>query len=142
LRETHEELGISPNQVEILGQIGPVEVNLRGDMAVTPFVGFVHLSEAPSEFRLDEPLPSIDLPLLCSKVAQPEVESVFHVPLRALTDPLRVRSSSLFRGREPYFTVDVTDLVQESNGIGIEIWGLTGWYLTLLMRILKLHPQL
>lgn len=38
LRETHEELGIPPSCIEILGQIGPPEVNLRGDMNVWPYV--------------------------------------------------------------------------------------------------------
>ena len=38
LRETHEELGIDPAQIEVLGEIGPPEANLRGDMTVWPFV--------------------------------------------------------------------------------------------------------
>jgi 8-oxo-dGTP pyrophosphatase MutT (NUDIX family) len=38
LRETQEELGIDPAQIEVLGQIGPPEINLRGDMTVWPFV--------------------------------------------------------------------------------------------------------
>ena len=38
LRETHEELGIDPSHVEILGEIGPPEINLRGDMRVYPIV--------------------------------------------------------------------------------------------------------
>jgi 8-oxo-dGTP pyrophosphatase MutT (NUDIX family) len=38
LRETQEELGIDPAQVEVLGDIGPPEINLRGDMTVWPFV--------------------------------------------------------------------------------------------------------
>ena len=38
LRETQEELGIDPAQIEVLGEIGPPEINLRGDMTVWPFV--------------------------------------------------------------------------------------------------------
>ena len=38
LRETQEELGINPDQIEVLGEIGPPETNLRGDMTVWPFV--------------------------------------------------------------------------------------------------------
>jgi hypothetical protein len=37
LRET-QELGIDPAQIEVLGEIGPLEINLRGDMTVWPFV--------------------------------------------------------------------------------------------------------
>lgn len=38
LRETHEELGIQPERVEVLGEFGPPELTLRGDMRVWPFV--------------------------------------------------------------------------------------------------------
>ena len=38
LRETQEELGIDPAQIEVLGEIGPPETSLRGDMTVWPFV--------------------------------------------------------------------------------------------------------
>jgi len=38
LRETEEELGIRPEEVQVLGEIGPPEVNLRGDMRVWPYI--------------------------------------------------------------------------------------------------------
>ena len=38
LRETQEELGIDPARIEVLGEIGPPEINLGGDMTVWPFV--------------------------------------------------------------------------------------------------------
>jgi nudix motif 8 len=38
LRETQEELGIDPAQIEVLGEIGPPETTLLGDMTVWPFV--------------------------------------------------------------------------------------------------------
>ena len=38
LRETHEELGIDPKRVEILGEIGPPEFSLGAAMKVWPFV--------------------------------------------------------------------------------------------------------
>jgi 8-oxo-dGTP pyrophosphatase MutT (NUDIX family) len=37
LRETREEVGILPNQVEILGQVGPSELSLSG-LRVWPYV--------------------------------------------------------------------------------------------------------
>ncbi len=37
LRETHEELGIDPKCVEILGEIGPPEFSLGAAMKVWPF---------------------------------------------------------------------------------------------------------
>ena len=37
LRETYEELGISPSQVEVLGEIGPAELSLKS-LRVWPYV--------------------------------------------------------------------------------------------------------
>jgi 8-oxo-dGTP pyrophosphatase MutT (NUDIX family) len=37
LRETHEEVGIVPDQVEILGQVGPSQLSLGG-LRVWPYV--------------------------------------------------------------------------------------------------------
>jgi 8-oxo-dGTP pyrophosphatase MutT (NUDIX family) len=53
LRETQEELGIDPTQIEVLGEIGPPETNLRGDMTVWPFV-----ASPPTELKM----------ILCSNV--------------------------------------------------------------------------
>jgi len=38
LRETEEELGIRPEEIQVLGEIGPPQVNLRGDMRVWPYI--------------------------------------------------------------------------------------------------------
>lgn len=38
MRETEEELGIRPEEIQILGEIGPPQVNLRGDMRVWPYI--------------------------------------------------------------------------------------------------------
>lgn len=56
LRETQEELGIDTGRIEVLGEIGPSELNMRGDMRVWPFVvsvfrqlNCVRIYEAESE---------------------------------------------------------------------------------------------
>lgn len=81
-----------------------------------------------------------------------EVAAVIHLPLSALISPSRVRDSH-YRRQEPYWVVDVTDMVQAEsvttndikNELGpsgderIEVWGLTGWYLSLLMKILQVY---
>lgn len=178
LRETHEELGIQPERVEVLGEFGPPELTLRGDMRVWPFVvsgtslvahlyrvnlmkeqGFVRPSSRKMIIFEDDPLPSIDLASLQSEVSQSEVAAAFHIPLSALTAPSRMRSH-LFRDERPYTVLDVTDLVlagtgdkvsitAASNEKGdfpgkkegrIEVWGLTGWYLSLLMKTLQIYP--
>ncbi|KAF8159620.1 NUDIX hydrolase domain-like protein [Crassisporium funariophilum] len=160
LRETHEELGIDPDCVDVLGEIGPPEINLRGDMRVWPYIGFVHSS--PNDKRVvrgDEPYPSLDMDELRQGISPAEVATVIHLPLKDLISPTRVRTSR-FRGQEPYYVIDVTDLVQsviaadaitskkaeevqDEVGPGvdgrIEVWGLTGWYLSLLMRVLQVY---
>ncbi|KAF5373343.1 hypothetical protein D9615_007461 [Tricholomella constricta] len=169
LRETHEELGVAPDRVDVLGEIGPPEVNLRGDMRVWPFVGFIQLeSEVAAGRNMSENdgLPSIDLLSLHSEVSPNEVAVAFHLPLATLADPARWRQS-LFRESRPYTVLDVTDVVETAGGrrlgitalsseegvddghvdseVGsgrksrIEVWGLTGWYLSLLMKTLQVY---
>ena len=113
--------------------------------------GFVHASEESKKTKEDEPFPSIDMNLI--EGSPDEVAAVFHVPIAALLAPSRLRSS-LFRGGRPYWSIDVTDIVSshveavvpdpeeemivDEVGPGtsgkIEVWGLTGWYISLLMK--------
>lgn len=95
--------------------------------------------------------------ILHKQLSPSEVDAVIHLPLSALISPTRIRNSH-FRGQEPYWVVDVTDMVQSiitvetvttrttenikiRRGVGgrTEVWGLTGWYLSLLMRMLKVY---
>jgi len=151
LRETNEEVGLVAEQIEILGEVGPPELSLGG-MRVWPYVGFIH-SEGSSSSQatdLDTPLPS--LPLSALKPSQPEVAQVFSLPLADLIQPARL-SLHMFRGSRPYWAVDVTDIVKGVGGVDwtgatpidevgggregrLEVWGLTGWYVSLLMRAL------
>lgn len=110
----------------------------------------------------DTPLPS--LPLASLALSPREVAHAFHLPLSALVSPPRLHSY-LFRGARPYYAVSVADIVtgpgavhtggdvdvrwvddpQQRDEIGggregrLEVWGLTGWYLCSLMRILRLY---
>ena len=72
LRETREEIGISPVDVEILGELDDEETAVSGFL-VTPFVGVV---ASPSRLRL----------------SPQEVRAVLHVPLAVLLDPRNVRT--------------------------------------------------
>ncbi|GLB41724.1 putative NUDIX domain containing protein [Lyophyllum shimeji] len=165
LRETREELGIPPDCVDVLGAIGPPESNMRGDLHVWPFVGFVEPEPvAERNASEDDALPSIDLLSLNGQVSPREVAIAFHLPLTALADPSRWRQA-LFRGSRPYTVIDVSDIVELAGGrklgitplsneegvddqpdeVGpgregrIEVWGLTGWYLSLLMKTLRVY---
>lgn len=88
----------------------------------------------------------------------------FHLPISALISPPRLHSY-LFRGARPYLAVSVADLVagpgavhsgaesaphwfddpQRRDEIGggregrLEVWGLTGWYLSEVMCRLGLY---
>jgi nudix motif 8 len=117
--------------------------------------GFVYPSGSTShgvDIRsLDDPLPSLSLSSLT--VSEPEVATVFHLPLSAFTASARLRPD-MFRVTNPYWAVDVSDIVEHSEwrndpsgppelGGGregrLEVWGLTGWYMSLLMKILRVY---
>ena len=121
--------------------------------------GFVHSASVENRALKsdDEPLPSLDIDILRKQLSPSEVAAVIHLPLSALISPNRIRNS-LFRRQEPYWVVDITDMVQPtimaetvttraeeeikdelSDGRRIEVWGLTGWYLSLLLRILQVY---
>jgi len=166
LRETHEEVGILPGQIEVMGQLGPAELSLRG-LRVWPYVGFVyppgdapsdtcpkptikynHQSQDAFDDDIDTPLPSISLASLM--ISQPEVATIFHLPLTALTSRSRLKPHE-FRGGRPYWAIDVSDLVlpggpwessdvhaqSRFGGKRLHVFGLTGWYLSVFMKVLK-----
>ncbi|KAG8918617.1 hypothetical protein FRC01_001757, partial [Tulasnella sp. 417] len=155
LRETQEETGINPEQVEVLGRIGPSVLSVSG-LRVYPYVGFIHpltLSERQPVASPTDPLPNISLKSLI--LSPTEVVHAFHKPFAALVD-LDIIRPHAFRGFTPYYAVDVTD---EATAAGIddpapteadeeggsprigrlEIWGLSGWYLNLFMRTMELY---
>ncbi|RPD76471.1 hypothetical protein L226DRAFT_533580 [Lentinus tigrinus ALCF2SS1-7] len=174
LRETEEEVGIHPNQVEILGRFGPPEHSLGG-MRVWPYVGFIHPSNTDNDQHpsgthpdpgADDDMPLPSLPLASLTLSQREVAHAFHLPLSAVMSPPRMHSY-LFRGQRPYYAISVADIVagigavhadgpegaevrwindsKQRDEIGggregrLEVWGLTGWYLSVLMRILRVY---
>ncbi|KAF5316525.1 hypothetical protein D9619_006381 [Psilocybe cf. subviscida] len=160
LRETYEELGIESDRIEILGEVGPPQINLRGDMTVWPYVGFVHATKKDA-IRLsdDEPFPSLDIEDIRRRISLAEVAAALHLPLKHFASPSRVRTS-FYRNQEPYYPIDVTDIArsalkeegvittktgetEDEVGPGVdgrvEVWGLTGWYVTLLMKALHVY---
>lgn len=99
LRESHEEVGLLPSRVEVVGQLSPVAS--RFGMKVTPFVGLV-----PSDVEL---------------IAEPgEIAQIFRVPLAffldtqpQLTEPVEFLGR---RYRIPTYYYE-----------GKKIWGLTAF---------------
>jgi hypothetical protein len=101
------------------------------------------------------PLPDFDLSAL--SINSEEVALAFYLTLEELVEENRLHEHQ-FRGRPPYWCVDVSDRVSEEywttprilpsdmtlgdvgvdRGKRLEIWGLTGWYLNLFMRSIGL----
>jgi 8-oxo-dGTP pyrophosphatase MutT (NUDIX family) len=109
LRESYEEIGLEPAQVDVLGQLDDVPTVVSG-FVITPVVG------------------AVDVDLATLRPAPLEVKDVFVVPLRRLLEPAvhrvedRVADGVTFPVH--YFTVD-QDV----------IWGATGRIVEQLLRI-------
>ncbi|KAH8093306.1 NUDIX hydrolase domain-like protein [Cristinia sonorae] len=156
LRETHEEVGIHPDQVEILGRFGPPQLSLGG-MRVWPYVGFIHPQpqrRRVTEVNTDDHTPLPSLPMSSLALSQREVAFAFHLPLSAVVSPPRLHAYQ-FRGTEPYWAIDVSDIIASAEtsdkdplkrdevGGGregrLEAWGLTGWYLNCFFRTIGVY---
>jgi 8-oxo-dGTP pyrophosphatase MutT (NUDIX family) len=107
LREAHEEIGLDPAAVTLLGALAPTPTFVS-DIAIYPIVGLI---ERPAAWA-----PAAD-----------EVEAVLEAPLRALASTHRVETFERPGGRvtTDAYTID-----------GERIWGATGRILTdLLVRL-------
>lgn len=97
LREAHEELGLDPAGVEVLGTLAPYRTVT--DYIVTPVVGMI------------EPGPILS-------PHEPEVADWFEAPLDHVLDPANhLRRTALFRGRDRHY--------YEIGWNGHRIWGAT-----------------
>lgn len=97
LRETHEEIGLPPDQVHLIAPLS--QVISRYGIVVTPYVGVV-----PADHPLT-PNPH-------------EIESIFHVPVDFLLEDRREHTDVL-----PF--LDNTYYVPSYRWQGYRIWGLT-----------------
>ena len=106
LRETHEEIGLEPERVELIGRLS--EYRTRTGYRITPVVGVL---APPFELHPDAH----------------EVEEVFEVPLAFLLDPRNhQRHSRLFQGEtRSFFVIPYRDYY---------IWGATAGMLVNLHR--------
>lgn len=110
LRETREEIGITQEQVAVIGYLQPMPT-ITG-YAVTPVVGLV---EASAELRLDTT----------------EVASTFEVPLEFLLDPgnRRIRERDFHGRRVPMI---------EFHYAGQRIWGATALIILRFLKIIEI----
>ena len=108
LREAHEEVGVEPDQVRLLGELS--QIFSLHKLAVTPFVGVV---SPEMELR---PNPG-------------EIASIFKTPLSFLLDldNARIDKFAMVDGR--------TRFVPSWQYQQYEIWGLTAWALAELLNV-------
>ncbi len=108
LRETHEEVGIAPDEVSVIGYLDPMPT-VTG-YAVTPVVG---LLAEPDGIVVDKS----------------EVEYTFEVPLQFLLDP----RNELAAEREFYGQkMPIVEFVYDDQ----RIWGATAFMLVMMRKIL------
>lgn len=113
LREAEEEIGLAPDQVDVIGAIEPYET--RTGFHVTPFVGLADPSFHPI-------------------TDDQEVAEVFEAPLDFLMDPRnRQRRSYTLQGRRRYFYA--------YDWGGRAIWGATAGMLSCLAERVALARE-
>ncbi|KAF9436680.1 nudix (nucleoside diphosphate linked moiety X)-type motif 8 [Entomortierella beljakovae] len=119
LRETEEEIFISPSDVEILGEYTPIP-NKDCTMRVHPYIGFIRTPiNDVSEIRFNSD----------------EVSKVFAVPIDDLLDPQK--RQDLVRFRDSKYMYPVCHVEEEE----CTIWGLTAFIMDgVLRRIMKEGP--
>lgn len=111
LRECHEEIGVSPSQVEVIGPLSQV-VSLHG-IRVSPFVGLVE-------------------PTVTLKPNLDELDSIFKVPVSFFLneEPAR-RDRMTYKG----LALSVPSYDYQYEGEVYQIWGLSAIVLVELMNI-------
>ena len=97
LRESEEEIGLAPHQVEIIGRLG--EMALPSGFRVTPIVGIIDSG--------------LDL-----KPCPHEVADIFHAPLNLVLDPSAYRHTEVMFNAKPR---KILELIYEDY----RIWGAT-----------------
>ena len=107
LRETHEEIGLHPKKIEILGRLDQI-ISLNNYL-VTPFVGLI-----PTQFK---PNPNLD-----------EIEKVFKVPLSFFMNEDK-------HWAEEYVTSSAKVIIHHFNFDSYDIWGLTAKLILRLLEV-------
>lgn len=119
LREMEEEVSISSNDIEILGEYTPMP-NKDCTMRVQPYIGFIRT-------------PIDDISSI--RFNPDEVQKVFTIPLEHLLDP--EKRKTLVRFRDSKYMYPVWHVEDE----GCTVWGLTAFIMDgVLRRIMKQGP--
>lgn len=111
LREAHEEIGLTPTRVEVLG-IMPTVFTVVSNFLITPVVAY--LPEGPGTLRMQES----------------EVSEIIFLPLQGLANPAIYHTEQWVRENVPN-TVSFFDYG------AYRIWGATAHMLMMLLELLK-----
>jgi 8-oxo-dGTP pyrophosphatase MutT (NUDIX family) len=113
LRETHEEIGLLPEKVELIGSLSQL-ISLHG-IRVSPYVGLVD-PDVIDELEANED----------------ELDSIFHVPVSFFKEAVPKRRDRItFRGS----LLSVPSYDYEFQDKRYEIWGLSSVILVELMNV-------
>lgn len=112
LREAHEEVGVEPARVRILGRLSPLHIPVSGHM-LHPVVGW---TDARPDFR----------------VAEAEVERLIEASLAHLRSAGTVAWEQRIREREPEVLMDVPYFAVD----GARVWGATAMILAELLAVI------
>ena len=110
LREAYEETGVIEKNVETIGQLSPLFVDLSNNL-VTPIVGFL---DTPQDF-----------------IANPnEVEDIFFIPISKFLNPSNLKKEA-WSLRKTEYLVPFWDVYR------VPLWGATSMILNELLVIYK-----
>ena len=112
VRETEEEIGIPPDQVEMLGRLDDI-------LTITHFVVTPYVARIPAGFAY--------------RPSDFEIAEVFHVALRDLADPNRLREEVVSFEERPY-------PIYYFDHAGHNIWGATAKILRQFLAVTRLMP--
>jgi len=114
LRESYEEVGLRPSDVEIVGELDDT-MTVTSNFLVAPFVGFIPY---PYSFQVNTA----------------EIVELIPLPLSVLSDPSRFKEDVWDRdgAKAPMYSYTIGSLV---------IWGLTARILKQLLDSIVLHDQ-
>ncbi|GAA99246.1 uncharacterized protein L969DRAFT_47458 [Mixia osmundae IAM 14324] len=143
VRETHEEIGLPAERVQVLGELDPTLS--KDGLEVASFVAVLHGHSQSA----DEQIATLSVQDLLPNPG--EVQRVFAIPLYELLDPNRQRKHA-FRGlaHHEYRAFDVSDYTKGFTEDGdykglrgqastpLESWGLSAWTLNSFLRLVQL----
>jgi len=113
LREAEEEIGIPPDDVDVLGRLTPVPIAVSAHL-LHPVVGVARRRPAFS-------------------VAAHEVAQLIELPVATLMEPAAVRSEQRMRPLPPH----VMQTVPYFDVAGVRIWGATAMILAEFLALLR-----